>query len=330
MNFSTLLGNEPIKQQFSDMLSANRMPHALILEGAQGSGKGTLAQLLARAMVCRAEDGEKPCGLCLPCQKVEGGFHPDVVEISGGNTAKSFHIDEVRWVRSDAHIRPNEADRKVYILKKVHNMSDGAQNALLKILEEPPPYVFFILTCESGATLLPTILSRAPIFAMGAVAEEDAAAFLKARFPEETEEALRRAAALSDGNVGRMIEGVSGDAFREAADLSDSVARAVTAQKELDLLVLTAPLQKDKEQMRAVLSMLLLIFRDGCMCRDSFEEKLSGAAETTDILRSRLTQGQLLDMIEVVERTQSALRSGANQALLCTWFPAMLRRAAGL
>lgn len=330
MNFSQLLGNETLKEQLSAMLSTNRMSHALILEGAQGSGKGTLAQILARAMVCRGEAGDKPCGACLPCQKVEGDFHPDVVEIAGGGAAKSFHIDEVRRVRSDVYIRPNEADCKVYILKNVHNMSDGAQNALLKILEEPPSYVFFILTCESSAALLPTIVSRAPVFTMGDVAEEEAVALLKERFPEETEAALRRAVALSDGNVGRMIEGLSGDDFREAAALSDNMARAVTAQKELDLFILTAPLQKDKERMRAVLSMLLLIFRDGCMCRSSFEEKISGAMETLDILRSRLTQGQLLDMIEIVERTQSALRAGANQTLLCTWFPAMLRRAAGL
>ncbi len=327
MNFDGFLGNGLLKEQFSALFAAGRLPHALILEGAPGSGKGTLARILAQALVCRGE-AEKPCGQCAPCQKVVGGFHPDVTEVSGGSAARSFHIDEVRKWRSDANLRPNEAECKVYIFKSVENMSDGAGNALLKVLEEPPGHVYFFLTCVSSAALLSTILSRAPVFKMGEVEEREALALLRELFPETEEADLRRVAALSDGNLGRMIEGLSDGAFRTAADLSGKLAQAVVAQKEMELLSLAAPLCRDKELMRSVLAMMLLLFRDGCMCRGGFADGLSGDGETLELLRSRLTQAQLLDMIEILGRAQSALAFGANQPLLATWLCAMLRERA--
>jgi len=326
LKFDSFAGNGSLKTRISALFEAGRMPHALILEGPKGSGKGTLARILAQAVVCRGE-GEKPCGDCLPCRKVAGGYHPDVTVRTGGSAARSFHIDEVRTLRSDAYLRPNEAEKKVYILENVQNMSDGAQNAILKILEEPPSELFFILTCESATALLPTILSRAPSFSMGAVGEEEALPLLWERFPDRTDEALRQAAALSDGNVGRMLDGLEGGVFAEAAALAREIAIAAAAKTELELLALTAPLMGDKERMRAVLGMLILLFRDGCMCRDGHEDTLSGENPALDILRSRLTQVQLLAMIEVVESAQTALDRGANQTLLSVWFPARLKTA---
>ena len=326
MKFHSFIGNSALKTQLSALFEAERMPHALILEGAAGSGKGTLARILAQATVCRGE-GERPCGECLPCQKAAGGYHPDIAVYKGGSGARSFHIDEVRALRSDAYLRPNEAEKKVYILENVQNMSDSAQNAILKVLEEPPSEIFFILTCESATALLPTILSRAPSFAMGVVGEEEALPFLRERFPEKTEGALRQAIALSDGNVGRMLDGLEGGVFAEAAALAREIAVAAAAKTELELLGLTAQLIGEKERMRAVLGMLILLFRDGCMCRDGHEDTLSGEDPALDILRSRLTQAQLLAMIEVVESAQTALDRGVNQTLLSAWFPARLKAA---
>lgn len=90
-------------------------------------------------------------------------MHPDIIVYSGGDRARSFHIDAVREARQEAYIRPNEAERKVFILENAQNMTVQAQNALLKIIEEPPANVVFILTCENKAALLQTVLSRVSV-----------------------------------------------------------------------------------------------------------------------------------------------------------------------
>jgi DNA polymerase-3 subunit delta' len=102
----------------------------------------------------------RPCGVCRDCVKLGLGVHPDLAVISGGEKAKSFHVETVREIRGDAHIKPSEADCRVFILQNAQNMTAQAQNALLKIIEEPPNGVYFVLTCGNRAVLLTTLLSR--------------------------------------------------------------------------------------------------------------------------------------------------------------------------
>lgn len=114
---------------------------------------------LAAAILCEGE-GEKPCGDCGPCHKVLSGNHPDVMVVGEEGGSRSFHIDAIRQVRLSAYVKPNEGKAKVYILCDAQNMTVQAQNALLKIIEEPPSYGVFLLTCDNRSKLLPTILSR--------------------------------------------------------------------------------------------------------------------------------------------------------------------------
>ena len=121
MKFPGFLGNEPLKEQLSALIAQDRIPQAIVLEGETGCGKRTLARLIAAALCCQSTD-EKPCGRCSDCQKSLGGGHPDITTVSGGDSPRSFKIETVREMRADVSIRPNEADRKVYILENVQNM----------------------------------------------------------------------------------------------------------------------------------------------------------------------------------------------------------------
>ena len=114
MELSALAGNRQIKQQLSQRQSRGGLGHAYIISGPQGSGKHTLANLMAAAMVCQG-GGEVPCGKCAPCRKAMGGIHPDVMVVAGADH-KPVSVDQVRALRSDAHIRPNEAQRKICLL----------------------------------------------------------------------------------------------------------------------------------------------------------------------------------------------------------------------
>ena len=159
MNLSALVGNETIKEQLSRAERGRGLSHAYLISGPAGSGRHTLARQLAAAMLCTGA-GERPCGRCGPCSKVLRGIHPDVSVIAGPEKGKSITVDQVRLLRSDAYIRPNEGERKVYLLENADQMNSSAQNAMLKLLEEGPPYAAFLLIAENPGGLLETVRSR--------------------------------------------------------------------------------------------------------------------------------------------------------------------------
>ena len=149
MELSALAGNAHVKAVLSQQEGGRGLSHAYILSGPAGSGRHTLARLLCGAMLCAASGGERPCGRCAPCRKVFSGVHPDVAVISGPREGKPITVDQVRALRSDAYIRPNEGERKIYLLEQADRMNQSAQNAMLKLLEEDLPMdVVFVFTAQ--------------------------------------------------------------------------------------------------------------------------------------------------------------------------------------
>jgi DNA polymerase-3 subunit delta' len=156
-------------------LRGGRLPHAILAEGPNNPEKDAFVSAVAMSALCEADAASRPCGECRHCVKAAKGIHPDILSYGGEGGARSFHIDTVRELRKEAYVRPNEADGKVLILREVQNMSVQAQNALLKVIEEPPRNVTFLLTCENKAVLLETIRSRVAVIALGdaAVSQEE-------------------------------------------------------------------------------------------------------------------------------------------------------------
>lgn len=161
----------------ADCILRSRLPQTILLTGESGSGKLTLAKKLAAALLCTG-NGVKPCGVCNACHKVREGIHPDMTVVDEGE--KEIKVEQARALRSAVMVLPNDGARRVTILRHAQNMNPAAQNALLKTLEEPPQYAFFILTAEKPEDLLQTIRSRctrydiAPAQAIEADAEQTA------------------------------------------------------------------------------------------------------------------------------------------------------------
>ena len=335
MNFESFAGNPEAKAQLSAAVDGGHFPHALLLEGPAGSGKRMLAALLAKAAVCVAPAGEKPCGACSGCLKAAAGAHPDIRTEGGDGAARSFHIDTVRELRDSAYVLPNEAPRRVMILAEAQGMTEQAQNALLKILEEPPAHAVFLLTCENRASMLPTILSRVQCVSLGPVPEEEALPILKPRLPDQGEEALRRSFRLFGGIIGRTLQGLEDGTFQRVLELAPRLAEAVCAPDELTLLRATAPLEKDKAAVDGVLGAVRLIFRDALMRRcagdapEGAVASLSVSPETADKLAAALTRSQLMALMREAEGLQAALLRNMNHTLLLTLICARFRAAAG-
>ncbi len=157
MNLSALAGNQRLKSQLAQQQGGTGLSHAYIIAGRPGTGRHTLVATLAAAALCREGGVNAPCGQCPQCKKVYGKLHPDVI-VAGED--KPLLVDEIRELRSDVYIRPNEGIRKVYILWNSDKMKDSPQNALLKILEEGPSYALFILVADNPGGILETLRSR--------------------------------------------------------------------------------------------------------------------------------------------------------------------------
>ena len=142
-----------------ELFNGRALSHAYIISGHEGSGRETLALRIASALVCDS-DADRPCGACSHCIKAEKNIHPDIITVDREPGSRDIYIDQMRAVRSDVAVLPNEAEKKVYIIKNADTMNVKAQNAMLKTLEEPPAHAAFILIAENAKALLPTVRSR--------------------------------------------------------------------------------------------------------------------------------------------------------------------------
>lgn len=149
---------DSVTRLLSRTAAGHSLTHAYLISGGSSPGRDQVARHLAAAYVCTGE-GARPCRLCLHCRKAEGSIHPDIVVLSAPE-GKEITVSQVRTLRSDAFVRPNEAGRKVYLIPDAHRMNVQAQNALLKVLEEGPDYAAFLLLTDNPSAMLPTILSR--------------------------------------------------------------------------------------------------------------------------------------------------------------------------
>ena len=168
----------------------NPLSHAYLVTGGSGESRGAMIQRLTAAYLCEGEQlpggGRRPCGACRACRKAAAGIHPDVSRTAPALDKREITVEQIRALRSDAYIRPNEGSRKVYIIAPADTMNPAAQNALLKVLEEGPAYAAFLLDAAQPGKLLDTVRSRCELLALP---------------PEEEQagpESQNKAAALSD------------------------------------------------------------------------------------------------------------------------------------
>lgn len=204
MNFGSFLGNERLKEGLSAALGKNRLSHCYLITGPKGSGKKSLALLLAAAMQCREK--ERPCLRCTSCRKVLSGIHPDVITVEKQKDRKTLGVDTVRDICADLYIRPNEGEKKIYIFPDGKEITPQAQNALLKGIEEPPSYGVFLFLADQADRLLPTIRSRCAELKLSPLPADLLERELSVRCGDKSEEARREAAFRSGGYLGQALE----------------------------------------------------------------------------------------------------------------------------
>ncbi len=174
-----IVGNCALRTQLGTNILAGKLPHAVIIEGPRGTGKHTIAMNIAASLACShgKEVGSLPCYDCPECRKIFAHHSPDIITV-GCEGKATFGVESVRHLKIDVHIVPNDLDFKLYIIEDADKMTIQAQNAFLLTLEEPPPFVHFVLLCENSNLLLDTIKSRAPILRTERISTEEIDSFL--------------------------------------------------------------------------------------------------------------------------------------------------------
>ncbi len=300
---SKLLGNREIHRE----LDRGVFAHAYLITGEPGMGKKTLARLMAGKIVGDTR------GLA------ERGEHPDVLWLQPKDAGKQIPVDEVRAFRQEAYILPNQSPKKVLIIDRCDQMNESGQNAILKILEEPPEHVVFLLLASGRETMLPTIRSRCVIWEMQPVSEAEGVAFLAEQYPgEERAKTLLKAAG---GNLGRAMEYLEGGTLLTYGDLGIKFLGKLCRNKLLEADKMLAGVPKGE----------FTDFLDSFarLCHDFLLFKTGSAEENIVFLESvlqikgflgRMRLEQLYRMASLTLDSKTALRENGNENLVKTCF----------
>lgn len=272
-----LYGNKYFTDTVQSMLKSGRLAHCFIIFGEKGVGKKTAAGYLAKALVCTGEE-ERPCGKCRACRLAEENAHPDIIFPETAGKLNTYNIETVREVRSGAYVKPNDGNAKVYIFRDADNIKLPAQNALLKIIEEPPEFAYFIFTASSKSAFLPTILSRAVSLGITPCSIDQCSAALGER--GYSSEQILAAQSCFGGNIGMCISFLENDNLQNIASLTKKAVNSIINRDEYSLLAaLSSPEIKDRETVRLFLEMLDKAIRDAAVMRVNPDAEAAGCCK---------------------------------------------------
>ncbi len=316
MGFESLLGNDRLKENLRLSVGRGRISHFYLISGPAGSGKRTLARLLAAAILCKGQ--EKPCLGCAACRKVLSGTHPDFITIDDPEK-KTVPVELIRQARADIYIQPNEADRKIYLFPRAQDMGIPGQNALLKVLEEPPAYGVFLLLTDNPEALLPTVRSRCTELPLTALPEAILSRQLQTQYPQAEATQIQAAILRSGGYLGQaqalLEEGAAASFQTESFALGFSRRDALTLTKTL------VSMEKWKrEQLLQELDQWKNLLHSALLSRSGIQA-LSPLAQS---LTGRSAQ-ELLQAISHLQKAMEYARSNVSVAAICGYLVWALR-----
>ena len=313
MDFTGFLGNDAVKARLSGAFASGRVAHSYLICGPVGSGKHTLTRILCAAMQCEGRGEKIPCGVCSGCRKALEGVHPDIITVDDPEH-KSMTVEPIRAARSDMFIRPNEGKRKIYIIPRGQDMNESAQNALLKILEEPPDYGVFLILSTNAERLLPTIRSRCAELQLGPVEQHEALPFLRQSMPDKPDGILRAGGFL--GQVLTLLQDAEDEPFVR------QFAAAYAARDRMALLRILLPMEKAKrEQLLPALQQLR-----ACICGALAQRGgLDAASESAAQIVASRSGSELMQASDSIQTAIDALMANASAGAVVGYLTMKLR-----
>ena len=335
--FDDVSGQAAVTQTLKTQLMTGKMSHAYLFTGSRGTGKTSCAKILAKAVNCLHPDNGNPCNCCEACRAIDSGSCMDVLEI---DAASNNGVDNVRDLRDDAIYTPSQVKMRVYIIDEVHMLSISAFNALLKIIEEPPEHLLFILATTELHKVPATILSRCQRFSFRRISQEDIAARLQYVAYQENIDL--------DDSAARVLARLADGGMRDGLSLLDQCASATTGELTAERVYACLGIageQKCGELMgyiaghdtKSALELFNRLYTEGkdlsamldemaCLTRDLLVLKtaggggitmLSGVASDKETLElaKKLSSAELVRMMELLQATLASFTRSASRRM---------------
>lgn len=312
MDFSQLYGHETVKQSLRLSISRNRISNAYVFEGIEGVGKKLCAKIFSQALVCQGTS-DVPCGTCPACIQAQAMTLPDIIYLKKDKNSASIGVDDVReQIISEVYLKPRNTSRKVFVIEEGDDLSVAAQNALLKVLEEPPSYVCFIICVTSKEKLLSTVLSRSQTVTFFPLSRDTVAQYLTDNTDVTTEEA-QLISRLSMGSIGTALT------LAEDSTKKDRMDKSITAlinlkKNALRIREMVDFLTEEKENITEIIEYLTTFLRDCVLVKTSLEDNAVFSAKVSDmrVFSQDLSKKKLISAFDKLNDLKVKLKQNLN------------------
>ncbi len=307
MGFNEIVGHEKQKQMFLSVLKRKRLPHAFLFTGQEGIGKKKTAKEFAKYILCEEHNN---CGICRPCIKVERGMHPDVIIIEDED---SIGIDQSRTIGREVYEYPYEGDKRIILIDRADTMTHEAVNALLKTLEEPPPFNIFFLITSSERDVPLTIRSRCARVSFSPLSKERLQQYFmdNVNMDEGNADLLSR---ISQGSIGCGLFWMEQDHLV----LRHKLAELIMGKDRsfIHATLMSERIVRSHRELTMFLSFLLSLFRDMSVMSEYRESSMMINRDVLELLKAEFVDTRWIEAsIRRIQETFGMLRYNINKLL---------------
>ena len=315
-SFSEIVGHEQIKEHMQAAIRDKKPFHAYLFQGEEGVGKEALARTFAAGLQCQSESADKPCKECVSCRQMESGNQPDVIWVT--REKASLGVDEIReQLCNTMDIKPFSSPYKIYLVPEAEKMTEAAQNALLKTIEEPPEYGIVILMTSNISALLPTIQSRCLTMEFRPLSTAVVESYVKehCQVPDYQAEID---ASYAQGSIGKAKEAATSQEFADMTANALKILKYANSMEVYELTEAIKTLTADKNNINDYLDIFQFWFRDVLMFKATREIDNLVFKQEINFIREQASERSyenIEKILEALEKTKVRLRANVNLEL---------------
>lgn len=311
--FKDVVGHRDIIQYIQDAVEQHKVSHAYILNGQRGSGKKLLAKLFAMTLQCESGKSE-PCGECRSCLQAQSGNHPDIITVTHEKPA-SIGVDDVReQINGDIMIKPYSSPYKIYIVPEADLMTEQAQNAILKTIEEPPEYAVIFLLTENADSLLATIRSRCVMLKLRNIKNKLVKKYLMEQMQVPDYQA-ELCAAFAQGNIGRAIMLAKSEHFNEIKDEATKLMKYLDEMELHEIVGAIKEIQKYKLEVTDYLDIMTSWYRDVLLYKATKDVDGLVFGDQLKFIKAKAAKSSyegLEKILDSIEKAKARLKANVN------------------
>lgn len=311
-DFNQIIGYEDVIEHMQNAIAMQKVSHAYIIHGEEGMGKKLMAGAFAKTLQCESKN-VTACNKCRSCIQYESGNHPDIIWVR--REKASIGVDEIRaQVNADIQIKPFSSKYKIYIIDEADKLTEQAQNALLKTIEEPPKYAVLLLLVANISMMLPTILSRCIVLDLKPVDKQKISEYLMENY-QVPDYLAQMAALFSGGNVGKAIKYASSDDFGKMKEDVTHILKYIDDMELYEVISGLKTLSVSKNNIEDYIDLMILWYRDVLVFKATKDPDLILYRDEISYINSQAKKRSyenLNNIINAMEKAKIRLKANVN------------------